>query len=113
MTDRELNQLREEVKILKKRLDRLYADSGGGSSPLGEEDEQSIVTNVRIDADNFLFEKKTRTLMGQFLDSESGWTSWHLGTTCSPGGTNSEASSGESVAAFATTMALLRLTGAI
>jgi hypothetical protein len=116
MSEIELQKLRSDVEVLKKRLDRLKAsneqDYYDVLDPPVTTTTQELVTSVRVNADELQFEKKTRTIVGKFTGNESNWESWHLGTTCTNGGTT-EAISGENVSASAPTIALLRLTGAI
>lgn len=116
MSEIELQKLRSDVEVLKKRLDRLKAsneqDYYDVLDPPVATATQELVTNVRVNADELRFEKKTRTAVCKFTDQESSWQSWHVGTTCSNGEV-SEAMTGEDVSAFASTLALMRLTGAI
>lgn len=106
-------RLDDEVKILKKRLDQLFSDVQGYfdvTDPPVTEEEQEVITAIQLDTDTLEFQKKTRTVIGKFINDESGWTTWVEGTTC--GGTTLvgiQATADESTQ----TMALMRLTGAI
>lgn len=124
MTPQEMQQLlsdfrklRDEHSALRKEVRRLRSNVDDQAfydvlDPPVTTTTQELVTSVRVNADELQFEKKTRTIVGKFTGNESNWESWHLGTTCTNGGTT-EAISGENVSASAPTIALLRLTGAI
>lgn len=43
---------------------------------------QSVVTNEQIDGTNKLIQIKTRTMWGNWVGSESGWTTIHTGGAC-------------------------------
>lgn len=113
IVDRELLQLREEVKVLKKRLDQLISDVQGYFDvidPPVTEVEQELVTALQFNETTLEFQKKTRTIIGKFIDDESAWTTWVEGTTCGGTALTSIAASEDN---YTQSLALLRLTGAI
>ena len=114
MTDSDFEKLRDECRTLKKRLDWLQqaVDAIPGTDSGIDPEEQTVITAVQIDAANMQFEKKTRTLLGQFTSTESSWTEWHLGISC-PTVSQTEQAAATQSAQYAETIALLKLTGAI
>lgn len=110
----EFQKMRDEVKTLKKRLDWLQQamDSIPGTDTGIDPEEQTVVTDVQIDAANLQFEKKTRTAICQWTSVETGWTEWHLGVSC-PTVSQTEQAAATQSAQYAETIALLKLTGAI
>jgi len=117
MSERDFEKLRNECETLRKRLDWMQQQLlNTDTTPPGVPTYMEVVTNVQIDTSTLSFQKKTINAVVNATEVESGWTDWHVGTTCPATGAvtgNTEAASGEDVSAAAGTMALLRFTGAI